>query len=130
MTQAGTDTEKIALVRKSIEAFDRGGISAAAEYFDDDIELQSSGLITSAATYRGKSEVIDYVKRVEGALDDIRWKALELIECPEAIVACIRVTGHGGKLDLIIASGYWIRDGKIVRIRSWHSREAALRELR
>ena len=133
MDQVETLTEEVAIIRKAFEAFDRGGMAAAAEYFDPAIEWRTTGVIDPGATYRGMDEVLAYGRRFDAAFEGLHFKPLSFIERPPAVVVPTRLSARGthggGKVELVLTYACWVRNGKLVRVRSFRSREAALREL-
>ena len=127
MSTHETLTEQIALVREATDAYNRGGVSAVAPYFDEAIELREAGMFIEAATYRGKADVVKYFRHVDAAFEDIHLEPLEFIDRPPAVVVPVRLTGHAGKLQMIVTTAFWIHDGKMRRIQTFRSRESALR---
>lgn len=127
MTRDETLSEEIALIREATDAYNRGGVSAVEAYFAEAIELREAGMFIEPATYRGKAEVVKYFRRVDAQFEDIRLEPLEFIERSPAVVVPIRVSAHAGKLQMIVTTAFWIRDGKLWRMQTFRSRDAALR---
>ena len=133
MNQAGTVSEEVALIRRAFERFDEGGMAAAAELFDPDIEWRTTGLISQGATYRGIDDVLDYGRKFDAAFEGLHFKPLSFIERGNAVIVPTKLSARGahggGKVEVILTYACWVRDGKICRVRSFRSREAALREI-
>lgn len=133
MNQAGTVSEDVALIRKAFDLFDQGGMAAAAELFAPDIEWRTTGLISRGATYRGVKDVLAYGRKFDGAFEGLHFKPLDFIERGNTVVVPTKLSARGahggGKVEVILTYACWVRDGKIARVRSFRSREAALREV-
>jgi ketosteroid isomerase-like protein len=133
MNQAGTVSEAVALIKKAFELFDQGGMAAAAELLADDIEWQTTGLISQGATYRGMDDVLAYGRRFDGAFEGLHFKPLSFIERGDCVIVptklSARGTHGGGKMEVILTYACWVRDGKISRVRSFRSRDAALKAI-
>jgi hypothetical protein len=119
--------EQIGLIRDAAERYNRGGVPAVERYFDDAVELSDAGLFFPAATYHGKADVVKYFQRVDAAFEDVELTPLEFIERPPAVVVPFRLTAQAGKLQMIVNVAFWVHTGKIRRMQSFRSREAALR---
>lgn len=126
VTRDDTFAEEIALIREVTDAFNRGGIQAAEAYFDEAIEHREPGLFVAPGTYRGKADVVKYFRQVEAAFEDIHLEPLEFIDRPPALVVPFRLAAHGGRLKMIVTSAFWFREGRVRRIWTFRSREAAL----
>lgn len=126
-------SEDVAVIRRAFELFDQGGMAAAAELFDPGIEWRTTGLISQGATYKGMDDVLSYGRKFDAAFEGLHFRPLDFIERGAAVVVptklSARGTHGGGKMEVILTYACWVRDGKIVRVRSFRSREAALREV-
>ena len=64
---------------------------------------------------------------------DLRFEPLEFVPCGEAVVVPTHLTGRGASgadMQMVLTLAFWIRDGKIARVRTYMSRDEALNELR
>lgn len=126
-------SDNVALIRRAFEAFDRGGMAAAAELFSPQIEWRTTGLISQGATYRGIDDVLAYGRKFDGAFEGLHFKPLDFIERGDAVIVPTKLSARGkeggGKMEVILTYACWVTDGKIARVRSFRSREAALREI-
>lgn len=133
MEKVGTVSQDVALIRKAFELFDQGGMAAAADLFAPDIEWTTSGLISQGATYRGLEDVVAFGRRFDGAFEGLHFKPLDFIQRGDCIIVPTRLSARGahggGKVEVILTYACWVRDGKIARVRSFRSREAALRSV-
>ena len=133
MNQAETVRDDVAVIRKAFELFDQGGMAAAAELFAPDIEWRTTGLISQGATYRGLDDVLAYGRKFDGAFEGLHFKPLDFIERENVVIVPTKLSARGahggGKMEVILTYACWVRDGKICRVRSFRSREAALREI-
>lgn len=132
MENVGTVSEEVALIRRAFELFDRGGMAAAADLLHPDVEWRTTGLISHGATYRGIDDVLAYGRRFDAAFEGLHFKPLDFIQRGDAVIVptklSARGTGGGGKVEVILTYACWVREGRIARVRSFRSREAALRE--
>lgn len=130
MNQAGTVSEDVALIRKAFDLFDQGGMRAAAELFAPDIEWTTTGLISQGATYRGIEDVLAYGRKFDGAFEGLHFKPLDFIERGETVIVPTKLSARGahggGKVEVILTYACWVRGGRIQRVRSFRSRQAAL----
>jgi ketosteroid isomerase-like protein len=87
--------ENVEVVRRSLEAFNRGGVEAALAFDDPEIEWITTGTYFEANTYRGHAGVREYVGSFEAEFIDMYMTPEELIEVGERVVASVRITGTG-----------------------------------
>jgi ketosteroid isomerase-like protein len=133
MKPAGTVSQDVNLIRRAFELFDEGGMAAAAELFDPEIEWRTTGLISQGATYHGVHDVLAYGRKFDSAFEGLHFKPLEFIERGDAVIVPTKLSARGahggGKVEVVLTYACWVRDGRIRRVRSFRSREAALREI-
>ena len=133
MENVSTVSEEVALIKRAFERFDEGGMAAAAELLHPDIEWRTTGLISQGATYRGIDDVLAYGRKFDGAFEGLHFKPLDFIERGGAVIVPTKLSARGahggGKVEVILTYACWTRDGKVAKVRSFRSREAALREI-
>ena len=84
-----------------------------------------------AGVYHGRDEVRELYRRWAGAFSDWRFHIDRLIGAGDHVVAFVtehgRGRGSGAEVEMKRANVSTFRDGKVVRFRSFSSREDALR---
>jgi uncharacterized protein len=122
--------ENVEVVRRSLEAFNRGGVDAALAFDDPEIEWITTGTYFEANTYRGHAGVCEYVGSFEAEFIDMRMTPEELIVVGERVVASGRLTGTGKRsrvpVELTLTSVCSLRGGKVVRIHNYADKAEAL----
>lgn len=104
-------------------------------YFDrvaDDVEWDLRDTTSPmAGLYHGRDEVRDLYRRWAGAFSDWHFHVDRLIDAGDDVVAFVTEHGHGRgsgvEVEMKRANVTTFRDGKVVRFRSFSSREDALR---
>jgi ketosteroid isomerase-like protein len=131
-------TDEEALVRRVIDAHNRGGAEVwdrYDEFFDPDLEWMATTVGAmgdpEGAIYRGRDGVRRfYTERAEA----FAGGTVEVISIEpageDALVVRARSTATGRtsgvQVDEEITLVYWLRGGKIARVRGFRSREEAL----
>ena len=123
--------ENVQVVRAVNEAWERGGIDAAAEFWDPQIDWRSAeGALDDVGAIRGVEAMRAYVQDWLDDFDDVHFELEELIEAGEQVVAVQRVTARarasGVATELRYTVVNTIRDGKVVRSREYWTRDEAL----
>ena len=101
------------------------------EILDPDVEWDISDTSSPmAGVYHGRDAVRDFYRRWASAFSDWNYEIERFIEHGDDIVAFIREHGHGRgsgvEVEMRRANVWTFRDGKVVRMRSFSTREAAL----
>jgi ketosteroid isomerase-like protein len=125
--------ENVEIVRSALDAFARGGLDAAAEYWTDDIDHRSiPGAIDDRGPMHGKAAVRAYYQDWLDTFDNTWTEPVELIDAGEdQVVSVLRMGGRakqsGIETNLTYAVLNTIRDGRIARGREYATREEALK---
>ena len=129
-------SENVEISRRAWDAWTRGAVDEVFEYFDPDVEWDTT-------TYEGWPEVGVY-KRHDGVREFFEaWLASweryesgvdEFIEAGDGrVVALAWQRGYGtdshAPVEMEWAQVATLRDGLIVRMEAWSDREAALRSV-
>ncbi len=121
--------EDVELVRRSYEAFASGDIDAALGFFDEDGVFVSRFGGMEGRRYRGAAGIRQYAADIDEAWSSFERELEELVEVGEAVLAVLRIKGvsklTGIPLEERTGLAYWVRDGKIVRMVSYPSVDAA-----
>jgi ketosteroid isomerase-like protein len=125
--------ENVEVVRRSLEAFERGGLDMSLDYFDPEVEWTTTDAYLEAATYRGHQGVRHYFETLSGEFDAVRLEAEEMIDAGEQVVAPVRMSGRGktsgASVHLRLTLVCSVCDGKIVRIRNHLEKADALKSV-
>jgi ketosteroid isomerase-like protein len=110
------------VVREMFAAFEANGVEGALVHFHDDAVLEV-GPETSAEpdTYEGVEGGRRYFSGFEGALDDVRFELLEVVEeSPGAIIANVRLSGVGAATRIPVEQNvlitFEVTDGQLSRV--------------
>ena len=124
--------ENVQIVRSSYETADP---SRFFEALDDEIELDFSGSpVPDSGVIQGKEDVIHWFRRWWATWDDYALEIAEVIDAGEDTVVVVqdergRGSGSGVHLERRWPSVFTLRAGKVVRIRTFRTREEALEAL-
>jgi ketosteroid isomerase-like protein len=127
------ENEKI--VRRQFEAFERGGVDAAAAYWHPEIEWRAvEGAVDDLGVLRGKDAMRGYYGDWAETIDDLRGGIEEVLhDSGEHLAAVLYTSGHGRgssvRMRVRYCVVYTIRDGLIVRGREYETPEQALEAL-
>lgn len=112
-------------------AADEEALAPALEMMDPEIEIRWSEEIPDVKTYRGHRGVIAAMRDWLEAWDEFHMEAQEFIDAGSQVVVTFHQTGRGRgsgvDTEMEVAQVYTVRDGKVVRVREYSSRNAALR---
>jgi ketosteroid isomerase-like protein len=122
--------ENVEIVRRWIDAFNRGGVDAALPFLDPEIEWITTGIFVEPGTYRGHEGVLRYLGDVAAEFDDVHTEPEELIDAGGRVVVPVRVSGRGRQsgaaVDLTMTLVVSLRDGMIVHISNYPEKDEAL----
>jgi len=123
-------SENIGIARRSIQAFHAGDYSEALAPFDEEIEYDLRHF-PEGQIYRGHEGVREAFRIWMGAFDDYRQEVGEIIDAGDDEVIVLvtefgRGKGSGIETERSTAGVWTFRDGKVVRIRFYDTRDAAL----
>ena len=115
----------IEVVRGVYDAFARGEFPA--ESFDDDAEWHTDPLLPRPMTFHGRDEVAAYFSRFIGAWRALGAEPVEFEARPgEQVVATVRVGPEAMGLEGVVAHLWTLRHGRVLRVRVFGMREAAI----
>ena len=128
--------ENVELVRRIYEAAARRDSAAVLAYYDPDVEWDSSGsplsrLIGGRGTYHGHEGVRDWFREWHEAWESVEEDYKELIDAGDQVIsiATARARGRASGVDVEMSdyAALWtVRDGKVVRVVWFPTREQAL----
>jgi ketosteroid isomerase-like protein len=124
--------ENVEVVRRILDAINRGDVDAAIESASEDFEADwsnSRGLLSGI--HRGRDEARESLKAFLEPWESLRWEPEELIELEDdrvLTVSHIRMRGRGSGVE-VSASGasiWTIRHGKAAAMKLYQSKAEAL----
>jgi ketosteroid isomerase-like protein len=122
--------ENVEVVRRATAAFNRGGVEAALQFFDPEIEWTTTGIFLEAGTYSGYEGVLEYMGALATELEELHSEPESFLDAGDQVVVAFRLSGRGKQSGApVVFTGclvYTLRDGKIVRIRNHTDRDEAL----
>lgn len=124
--------ENVEIVRRLIDAINRGDVDAAAEAANEDFEADlsnSRGPLTGV--YRGRDQTREFLKSFLEAWASLQWDPEELIELKDNRVISasrLRMSGHasGAEVNARGAAIWKILDGKVAAVTLYQSKAEAL----
>jgi ketosteroid isomerase-like protein len=123
--------ENVEIVRRSVEAHQRGDLDAAFAEFDAEIEwVETESLGPDAAVYRGTANARLAVEAWLGMWAEYESMTEQIIDAGNEVVVLMtergRGKGSGVEVERELAGVHTLRDGKIVRTRLFGSWDQAL----
>jgi ketosteroid isomerase-like protein len=122
--------ENIELVRKGIDAFNRGDFDAALAFADPEIEWRDAPDMPDAGTHRGHEAVKKRWQAMREALEGFYATPERFFDVGDHVVVFLRVGGRGSgsrvPVDRPIAHIWTIRNGKGLRVEVHPDRAKAL----
>ena len=125
----------VEVVRRLFDQYASGGVEAALEVMDEDIEIVIPPEVSAEPdTYRGHEGACRYLAGFEGMLEDVRDEMFELIPEGGYVLARARLAGRGVssglEVELQTSVVHKVEGGKITRIVPYPDLESAREALR
>lgn len=122
--------ENVELVRRMMEARNRGDIDTVMTYAAPDIEFDlSASAGTFAGIYRGRTAVRRLWAAWSEVFSHMRWEEEEFIDAGDAVILPVhfhaRGRGSGAETVTRAVHVYWLSGGQVVRYRQLPDRAAA-----
>jgi ketosteroid isomerase-like protein len=124
------------VVRRYFRTFESGGVDAAAEFWDPEIEWRAmEGAADDAGVIRGHDALRRYYQDWIDTLAELRAEVEEILfESGERVAVGVRNSGRGRVSGAAAEGRYYVacvvRDGRIVAGREYATREQALEGVR
>jgi ketosteroid isomerase-like protein len=118
------------------EGFNRGDLSEARANIADDVEWGTTGTWPGLeGTYRGPDALDEWMETLQSEWESFQVSLDEVVEdAGDAVVLAELLSGRGREsgieVEMSVYSVYWTEGGKIVRRRSFRTRDEALAALR
>jgi ketosteroid isomerase-like protein len=117
------------LVRRQIEALNRGDWEGSTDGVDPDVEWVVAREHPTARTIRGLNDLRAYRKDWSEALGGLSFSIEEMIDGPEVVVAIGHVTGtgagSGAEIEVPLALVLRFRDGLVSRVEEYLNADEA-----
>jgi uncharacterized protein len=122
--------ENVEVSRRSWDRFLADDIPGTLAFLDPEIEVHDVPGLPDTTIYHGHRGFLDQIEKAHDAFSEITYEPLEFIDAGDKIVGVIKAKGTAktGGIEHEVTYGQvenW-RDGKIVMIRYFTSREEAL----
>jgi uncharacterized protein len=115
--------ENVEVVRRGIEALNRGDLDGALENLDPEVEWRMTAEFVEDERHLGREGVRRLYQTFVEMFEDYRFEARELIDADDKVVALIhqrgRGRGSGVEVDYRFAQVYTLRDRKVVLVESY-----------
>jgi ketosteroid isomerase-like protein len=123
--------ENVEIVRRMLDARNRGDAETVMAYAADDIEFDlSASPGPFAGVYKGHEQVMRLWKAWSEVFSEMIWEAEELVARGDAVIVPVRFRsrGRGSGVETVARAVhvYWLRDGKVVRYRQCQNWPEAL----
>ena len=129
--------ENVQVVREIYEAAARHDRDAVLSLYDPEVEFDATGhpltkLIGGRRAYHGHEGLQEFFHQRNEALEDVTDEVEELVDAGECVVTVWSARGRGRasgvEVELLHAGGlFTLRDGKVVQVRFFPTREDALK---
>ena len=122
--------EDLDVVREAYEAFARGDLETLGTFLAADIEWRTTANVPFMGNYVGLDEFLRGMDEWTGAFEEITTRVEEMIDAGDNVVVRHRMQGRGRdsgvEVDLAICQVVGVRDGKLVSMHDYATREEAL----
>jgi uncharacterized protein len=119
-------------VHAAYEAFERGGLDAAAAFWHPDIEWfpATDELELGTGPYRGQAGIRQALEEIQSVFPDLSLEIEEEIDAGDAVIVCLRYRGQGQgsgvTTEIRETHLVEVRDGRIVSVHEYRTRDEAL----
>jgi uncharacterized protein len=121
--------ENIEVVRRCYEDYLSGDIEAALAAFDPEVSFELE-LMPEGEAFRGREGVDEAMRTWREMFDDWRFEIEEMIDAGDRVLVLGtefgRGKGSGVEIEQPRFNVWWLRNGRVVRYRSYLDRDQAL----
>jgi ketosteroid isomerase-like protein len=124
--------EKVSVVRSVYEAASRRDSAAVLALYDPEVELDNTRLqVVSGGLYKGHEGLRSFFRQWNEAWESVDYQVDDLIDAgAEQVVSVVTRHGRGrssgAEVQVKVALLWTIRDGKVIRVVWFPTREEAL----
>jgi ketosteroid isomerase-like protein len=123
--------QNVEIVRDTIAAFNRGGVEAALEYFDPDLEWIGPPEWLEDRIYRGHDGIRKIASVWTENFDEYRLDIDRVIDAGDHVVVLLyqrgRIKGSADQIEQPIGYDWEVREGKGTRVGVYFSWDEALK---
>lgn len=122
---------RVELVRRGIEAVNRGDVDTVFDLLDDDVELYSDASTGTPGSYRGKHGYLEWSRQWLEAWDEFHTEVREIeLVGDDGVLVTVDQTGRGqgSGIEVGVAGVVYffrIRDGRATHVALYMDRAAA-----
>src|SRR3954463_2487418 len=122
--------ENVESSRRVWDRFLAGDTPGSLAFLDAEVEVHDVPELPGASVYHGHAGYLEQIAKFREAFEQIDYRVLEHVDCGENVVTLVEATGTGTGSGVEGTVTYaqvetW-RDGKVMSIRYFTSKEAAL----
>jgi ketosteroid isomerase-like protein len=123
---------EVQIVHAAYQAFERGGLDAVAAFWHPDIEWYPARdeLELTRGPYRGHAGIQKALAEIQSVFPDLSLEVEEEIDAKNAVIMCVMYRGRGEssgvRTEIREAHLVEVRDGRIIRVREFRTRDEAL----
>ncbi len=123
--------ENVEVVRRSIDAFNRGGVDAWLRFLSPDVVWESLPLVGFRDVYRGRAEAREWSEQLTEVFEEAHLEIEQITPLnDDAVLVELTQIGRGRGSGLPgeqrIWSIFWLAEGLITRRQPFSTRAAAL----
>ena len=122
--------EDLETVRRAYDAFAGGDLETLTTFLAPDIEWRTTPEVPFMGNYSGLDEFMRGMDEWTSAFDDVTTEIEEMIDAGENVIVHHRMRGRGRdsgvEVDLAIFQVVAVRDGQLVRMHDFGTRDDAL----
>ena len=122
--------EDLETVRRAYDAFAGGDLETLTTFLAPDIEWRTTPEVPFMGNYSGLDEFMRGMDEWTSAFDDVTTEIKEMIDAGENVIVHHRMRGRGRdsgvEVDLAIFQVVAVRDGQLVRMHDFGTRDDAL----
>ncbi|HEY6638111.1 MAG TPA: nuclear transport factor 2 family protein [Solirubrobacterales bacterium] len=99
-----------------------------------DFEISGRSDVPDQTTYRGREQTKEFWRMIQEVWAELRWEPLEVTDLGHAVVVETPLVGRGRGSDVPIEAEetdvFWFRDGQLVRVQGFATKDEALEAAR
>jgi ketosteroid isomerase-like protein len=125
--------ENVDAIRASYQAFNRRDLDAFFEFYDPDIVWEQDERFVEPGTHYGHAGVRRVFDSIFESFEDFQVEVEEIFDLGDQVLSILRIAGTAKLTGMELATPgghlFWLRDGKIVKLKLFvdpaEAREAA-----
>lgn len=122
--------ENVEIIKRGMDAFNRGDLDAVLEQVSPEIEFKSYLLGMEGEFPKGHAGIRWWWDRIRETFPDLRYEIQETRDLGETVIVKFRNTGSGATsgapIELTLWSVFSLRDGKVIGWESFRTEAEAL----